>query len=83
MHQKSLDARKHIGEDGIHLNNLMEEFPGGNSPGRNLTELNSLGQGDSKVRISLVSIFETQIAVIMKFEPIVKFQWNFLKNLEI
>ena len=51
---------------GFTRQDSMEEFPGGNLPGRNLTELNLPGQGDSLVKISLVSIFKTQI-VIMKY----------------
>ena len=43
------------------------EFSGRNSLGRNLTEVNSPGQWNSQVRISLVSIFEIQIAVSMKY----------------
>ena len=46
----------------------MDNIFGGNSPGRNLTEVNSPGQEDSQVRISLVSIFEIQIAVGMEYE---------------
>ena len=56
----------------------MEEFPGGNSPGRNLAELNSPGQEDSQVRISLVFIFKTHIAVIMKYVTPSEFFQKFL-----
>ena len=34
---------------GFTRKDSMEEFPGGNLPGRNLTELNSPRQGDSQV----------------------------------
>ena len=53
--------------EGFTRKDSMEEFSGENLPGRNLTEPNSPGQGDSQVRISLVSIFKIQIAVIMKY----------------
>ena len=53
---------------GFPRRDSLDNTFGGNSPGRNLTEVNSPGQEDSQARISLVSIFEIQIAVGMEYE---------------
>ena len=53
--------------EGLTRRNSPARISGENSPGRNLTAVNSPGQGDSKVGIFLATIFKIQITVSMKY----------------